>query len=208
MRLKILGLLGIITLALIAFWIYQKRPGADLKKPLSEGQKKAIEYDYDWIVWQDPAGFSFDLPAAATVNAHPEDKENYAHLELSQAGHPGKVEIICNDSPYADLEQWLAEDERASQGNSLETNIASLSARKIALGSGHELAALIDWDEVIYLIEMEAEDRDYWLPVYRQILSSFKLIPLEGESESEFTNWLKGFDTANVDWVEPVEIIE
>lgn len=178
--------------------------------PLSEEkvEKKIKEIKFEWVEWQDPAGFSFEYPKEVAIDDHPEDKINYAHLELTKKGKKGRIVILCNDSQYVDIDEWLKKDELVKNGNSLATEIASMSAKRVALGNEREIAGFIDWDEVIYTIDLQPEGEDYWRKVYNHLLSSFKLIPLEGESEEEFINWLEGFDTSGADIVEPVEIIE
>ena len=64
-------------------------------------------------------------------------------------------------------------------------------------------------DEVIYVVDKTPEEElDYWQEVYSHILSSFKLIPLEGETTEQFSEWLGGFETRGMDVVEAIEIIQ
>lgn len=179
-------------------------PTKELTRPLDEKE----EIKFEWVEWQDPAGFSFEYPKELTINNHPEDEINYAHLELLENDRKGGIVILCNDSEYSDIDDWVENNELVKEGSSLETKVASLGARKVALGKGREIVGFIDWDEVIYTIDLQSEEEDYWQPIFNHILDSFKLIPLEGESEEEFVNWLEGFDTSEADVVEPVEIIE
>ena len=75
--------------------------------------------------------------------------------------------------------------------------------------TGREVTAFIDWDQVLYQVDKQSDkELDYWNQIYDRILNSFKLIPLEGESEAQFNEWLEDFNTAGADVVEPVEIIE
>lgn len=204
----LLVLLILAVGVVFGWYLTQKRTTDQLVSPLASN-KEEEKFDFDWVKWQDPAGFSFEYAKEIAVNPHPEDKTNYANLELTSVGREGKLTILCNDSPYADIDDWLAKDNLVSSKASLTTQLASISARRVALGSGVEVVGMIDWDRVLYLIKLEPEtDESYWQPVYRHLSSTFKLIPLAGENEEQFTDWLKGFDTAGVDVVEGVEIIE
>jgi len=182
--------------------------GQKTSSPLGVQEKKE-KFNFDWALWEDEAGFSFEYPRELEIDVHPEDERNYSFLTLTAKERKGRIDIICNDSQYQDINDWLENDSLIKQGSGLETKIASLSAQKVALGNGREITGLIDWDEVIYVLDKNPEGEiDYWSAIYTHILDSFKLIPLEGETEEQFSQWLEGFDTAGADVVEAVEIIE
>jgi len=186
-----------------------KSEGSSLGLDRRKVDKKEKTIDFVWASWEDPAGFSFDYPQEATIDAHLEDEVNYANLEITSEGKKGKIIILCNDSQYIDIDDWLEKDQLVRDGSGLETEIASMSARKVALGEGREVVGFIDWDEVLYTVDFQPEEEvDYWRSVFNHLLQSFELIPLEGETEAQFEDWLKGFDTSSADIVEPVEIIE
>ena len=177
--------------------------------PMTEEKStEDLGFDADLKEWRDPAGFAFLYPDDLQITSMEEDEVNYAHLKLTKENTPGEIEIICGDSQFSNLDDWVEEDEEVKEGSALETTMASMSAKKIALKDGKEIAALIDVDQVIYLIKKDSAGREYWNRVFRAILDTFKLIPLEGESEVEFQQWLGDFDTSGVDIVEPVEVIE
>lgn len=177
---------------------------------LVQGEKKEKEeFKFDFKLWEDPAGFSFEYPKDLEIDIHPEDGTNYSFLTLSHKEKEGKIDIKCNDSPYSTLEEWLEKDELVKNGSAVETKIASLSAQKIALADNREVAALIDNDKVIYIFDKNpAKEKNFWQAVFNHLLQSFKLIPLQGESQEEFNQWLNDFETSNVDIIEEVEVIE
>jgi len=187
-----------------------------ITNPLGVKEEKKEKFNFEWALWEDPAGFSFEYPRELEIDIHPEDESNYSFLTLSSKSRKGKIDIICNDTQYKDINEWLTEDSLVKQGNGLETKVASVSAQKVALGKGREIIAFIDWDEVIYVIDKTPFDSaqgkpaevDFWQEIYSRVLSSFKLIPLEGESEEEFSQWLEGFETVGMDVVEAVEVIQ
>lgn len=175
-------------------------------------KEKAVEEGFGFQVdlkeWRDPAGFAFLYPDDLQITLTEEDEINYAHLKLTKENTPGKIEIICGDSQFTNLDDWTEKDKEVKEGSALETTMASMSAKKVALKDGKEIAALIDPDQVIYLVKKESQGEEYWNRVFRAILETFKLIPLEGETESEFQQWLGDFDTSGVDIVESIEVIE
>lgn len=202
-------IVGSLIALLLGWFLARKNKSLNQKLPsLSQKSEEVQENDYLWTIWEDPAGFSFEYPLAAVIDNHPEDEESYAFLTLAHPDHQGKITIICNDSEDEDIGSWQENNEKVKEASSLETKIASVSGRKIALGRGKEMTAFIDTDGVLYTIELEAEQLDYWPGIYEYLVDSFKLIPLAGETKDEFQDWLGGFDTAGADVVEPVEVIE
>jgi len=201
----------VFSLGGLVIWRLKKKrmvdPGVK-KEPFSFSPGAKKEYDYQWVNWKDLAGFGFEYPEKVEIDNHPEDEVNYAYLTLSHQGHSGKIIIVCNDSEDKNIDDWLKNNEKIKGASALETEIASVSGRKLALGQGKEMTAFIDWDEVLYTIEIEAQDQDYWQPVYKHILGSFELIPLKGETEAQFKDWLGGFDTSGADVIEPIEVIQ
>ncbi len=207
-KVLILAVIGLI-LIIVGSFLFQNDllDWSSKKMTPSSSEKQKEEFNFVWEEWQDPAGFAFEYPTQVEINTHPEDETNYAYLELTAKDRDGKITIICNDSKYKDIEEWLEQDELVKEGSGLDTTVASMAAKKVAV-ENKELTAFIDWDQVIYFVEKDDGGVEFWKPVYNKILSSFRLIPLEGESEEEFANWLEGFPTEGVDAVEPVEIIE
>lgn len=204
---KILLSIILLIFLLLVFSFLRGSGDEESVSPLPE-KPMVKEEEFVLTSWEDPAGFSFDYPEILEIDIHEEDEVNYAHLELTREGSEGRILIIANDSDYATLGEWLEEDKEVKGDSSLDTEVAGVKAKRVASGEGKEITALIDLDQVIYQIIKEPEGEDSWQQIYRIILDSFELIPLEGESEAEFQNWMEGFETSAVDIVEPVEIIE
>jgi len=216
-----LGLLG-VTGILIGWGVVYRGQITDFlkgKKEQSNPQVKSEniekekpkkpEYNFKWSQWEDPAGFSFEYPKSLEVDVNPDDTINYANLELTSKQKRGKIIILCNDTKYNSAEEWAKKSDLVKNSTHLETKIAGLTGQKVNLGEGREISAIIDMDKVIYTIEKQPEgEKEYWGQIYTHIIESFKLIPLEGETEEEFSQWLEGFDTEGVDVVAPVEVIQ
>lgn len=132
------------------------------------------------ITWEDPAGFSFSYPQKIEIDPHEEDKENYAHLELTSLGHSGKIMIWVKETDYLEIEDW-AEEEVIDGVQVFDTELGGEPAKKIAYTEPEKLVvAAIDVDALV-LIEMFPDEESYWQKIYNQILDSFTFIPLEGE---------------------------
>ena len=166
------------------------------------------QFTFTWTEWKDPAGFAFSYPEDVKIDNHPDDETLYAFLTLTAPDKKGKIDITVADSLYADIKEWLAKDELVKSGRALETKIASVSGEKVALDKGHVVVSFIDADQVIYVIDAQTEGETYWQLVLTKIVDTFRLTPLEGESQADFNSWLGGFDTESVDAVEPVEVVE
>lgn len=140
-----------------------------------------VESEVKLTTWEDPAGFSFSYPENIAIDPHEEDKENYAHLELtSPSDSEGKIIIWVRETDYTDIEDWVEEASRDVQV--LDTELDGEPAKKIAYSDPQKLVtAAIDIDALV-LIEMTPDDQGYWQAVYDQVLKSFTFIPLEGEA--------------------------
>lgn len=133
----------------------------------------------------DPAGFTFSYNKLMEMDENPEDEINYANLQLQMADRSGEITIIVNDTDYADIDDWSENDEAVAGGSVLDTNVAGLLAKKISLPGNQEVVTgFIDADQVLYLVGLDlGKNTGFWQRNYNLILSSFKLVPLEGEAE-------------------------
>jgi hypothetical protein len=172
-------------------------------------EKKVTGFKFEWGLWDDPAGFSFEYPKELEVDVHQKDEVNYSFLTLAKKNQKGKIVVICTDSKYNNIDEWLEKDESVRQGNGLETKVASVSGRKVAMGSGREIVGFIDGDKVLYTFDKQPDGDDgYWNEIFARLLSSFKLKALPGESQESFNSWMSDFNTQGADVVESVETIE
>jgi hypothetical protein len=174
------------TSGVVAWW--QWGGGQAILSPApkaSPSPSPKTEVTIDTLNWEDPAGFSFDYNKLFKVNTNPGDEINYADLTFNMDGKVGLINIIVNDFSYKDLEQWLAQDKTVNKGSALDTTVAGVPAKKVALKDGVMVTGLVDSDNVLYLVTLQpGEDKDFWRNNYEKILSSFKFVPLEGEDEN------------------------
>jgi len=171
-------ILGVLIVAgaggcLYYFKFYQK-PSSNLVNPLSSPTQTEAKL----TIWQDPAGFKFSYPEDIKIDDHPEDEENYAHLELTSVSHPGSILVWMKDTDYKTIEDWAK-----NQGNDVQifdSELGGKPAKKVAYFNPQKLTtATIDVD-VLVLVELVSDD-EWWAKTYNQILSSFEFIPLQGE---------------------------
>lgn len=129
------------------------------------------------VTWEDPAGFSFDYPGDLDTDPHEEDEENYAHLEFSADDHPGSIIIWMKDTTYKMIDDWAEKESEAASEQIFDTTLDGHEAKRVMFADGRILTAALD-QEVIVLVEMLPGDHQFWTPIYDQIVSSFKFIPL------------------------------
>lgn len=141
------------------------------------------------VTWNDPAGFSFQYPKNITINKHDEDTENYAHLELTNTEHPGRISIWAKDTAYTDVASWTAKDVTVKGGSTIDTTLGGKPAKKIilaqsALGGKKLITGAID-EQILFTIEAEPSGEDaYWQQTYDAISQSFVFVPASGNGEA------------------------
>ena len=196
------GVLAVLLIIGGGVWFLRSRRTSSLISPAGE---LGPEAEVKLATWEDQAGFSFSYPENIEIDPHEEDTENYAHLELT-SDHPGEIIIWCQDTTYADIEDW-AEEELEEEGQVFDTELGGEPAKKVAyLEPKKMVTATIDVDALV-LIEMLPDEEGYWQGVHDQILSSFVFIPLEGEEAVAPGPW-EGEGGAGGIIVEPEEVIE
>ncbi len=138
-----------------------------------------------YLTWDDPAGFTFSYPEDLTINKHEEDQENYAHVELTHSLHPGKMIIWAKDLPLTDIkvtikdaEEWGTSDRSLSKGNAVDTLLGGEPAKKILLTGLPEKTLMgVVYDEALWVVEVEYNDKLFWASVYKTVTDTFKFKP-------------------------------
>lgn len=124
--------------------------------------------------WKDQAGFTFKYPKDISVNPHEEDKENYAHLELTHPDHPGRVIVWAKDLPAGDLAGWIKKEKRFTGASILDTTLGGKQAKKILFSEPTKMIVVGTIDvEVLVTVEGELIDGNYWSKVQQGIVDSF-----------------------------------
>jgi len=138
-------------------------------------EKKELE------LWNDQAGFSFTYQKGILINPHDEDKDNYAHLELTNASHTGRIIIWAKDSLYEDIATWTAKDVSLQGSSIIDSTLGGKPAKKIVLTTPVKkmIIGTID-DQILFTIEVELQEGDtFWQDVYTTIVESFTFIPFD-----------------------------
>lgn len=132
------------------------------------------------IVWDDPAGFTFSYPEGLIIDKHDEDKQNYAHVELTNRAHPGKTIVWAKDTTSLDVAAWVNTEKQFKGANIVDTTLGGKPAKKIFLSSfPPKLIVGTIFDDIVWTIEAELDDSEYWTGVHNDIGSSFAFKPLE-----------------------------
>jgi len=124
--------------------------------------------------WDDPAGFSFKYPKGIVIDKHDEDKENYAHIEMTKSDTPGTIMIWAKDTNAASLDAWIKSDKTLKQASSIDTTLGGLEGKKIMLKEPQEkLITGTITDAILFTVEAEPKESDFWKSTYTTIVESF-----------------------------------
>lgn len=132
------------------------------------------------VLWDDSAGFTMQYPEGIQLNKHDEDKENYAHVELTDPNHPGGLIVWVKDLPkgVADTVAWGKKVSTPSSAISFDTTLGGNAAQKILVSSPVKTVMTgVVYDGVLWYIEAVLTDEVYWQSVYDNVVSSFVFKP-------------------------------
>lgn len=129
------------------------------------------------LTWIDPAGFTFQYPDGLTINKHEEDSKNYAHVEFTSKDHPGNLIVWAKDS-NDDLSSWIKNDKRFKNASVIDTTFARIDGKKILVASPSAMmiTGTIS-DAVLFDVEANLIDKNFWSKVHDTITGSFAFIP-------------------------------
>lgn len=158
---------GLIILGIFLFKpAAQKTPGPlNLQNLQVKKQPSATSKEYS-----DPSGFSFSYPDNLSLNKNEaEDNATYADIQLSSKEVSGSISIKITDSKFKSLDEWL-ENQGITQ-KPKEVKLGDLAAWEIQLNDRLILGALDQG--ILFNIEIPLVEKDFWLPVYNNILTDF-----------------------------------
>lgn len=130
----------------------------------------------DLTTWTDDAGFSFQYPKNLSVNKHEEDQDNYAHVELTDPAHPGKVIVWVKDLPrgVADVDGWVKSDPMLGGGVIVDSTLGGQAAKKILVTAPTKMLTIgAISDSLLFSVEGTLTDSAYWEQVQDTIVKSF-----------------------------------
>lgn len=140
------------------------------------------------LIWNDPAGFSFSYPQGLAVDPHPEDEENYAHLELTSSDHPGKIIVWAKDLPVGGktLDAWVKANKTYAGATIVDSTFTGEPAKKILLATTPPSRHVVAYaDDLLFVVEASLEDSAFWSGLADGVVDTFKIIPLEPASAED-----------------------
>jgi len=179
----ILGILVLLVAGGFYYFKFYQKPSSGLVNPLTN---QKTESEAKLLTWEDPAGFKFSYPEEVKINNHPEDEENYAHLELTVASHPGLILIWMKDTNYKNIQDWVKKEASDSSAQVFDSDLGDHPAQKVAFTNPQKMVTAALDGNALVLVEVYPED-SWWNQTYSQILSSFEFIPLQSEETSTST---------------------
>ncbi len=173
---KLVGLVVVLlVLAGVIVFVSFKKAGP-LVSPVSTQEEEEVKL----LAWEDQAGFSFLYPDNIEIDPHPEDKVNYAHLELTSPDYSGRIFIFVKETTFREIDDWV-EKEASVGAQVLDTSLGGEPAKKVAYTDPEKMVvSAIDVDALV-LLELEPDSEGFWQGVFDQVLSSWAFIPIEGE---------------------------
>lgn len=197
-------LFGVTIIAVTTVLVYFLRVKPGLKTQSISITESAVRLSPspELISWIDQADFRFDYPKDVTVNSHEEDKQNYAHVELSSSNHPGGVIVWVKDVVNNDIEKYL---QKENVGNLIETTLGEEEAKKgISQTDTTKITIALIHDGYLYQVDGNLQDNSYWKGIFDQVISSFQFIqPTQAPDTSNGTNASDDSETgSDVDVIE------
>jgi hypothetical protein len=157
-------------------------------------------------LWKDQAGFTFSYPKDLSYDIHEEDQQNYAHIEFTHAAHPGTVIVWAKDTTASDATAWIKTQKALSSGTQLDTTFADMDGKKVLVGTPtKQIITAVVFDQIVFYVEGNFEDSEYWTNTYNSIVSSFAFSPPEGSDQSAGEAAVSGQEEVAVDEEEVLE---
>lgn len=197
-------ILFILILGLIAGAVFFFRPKPQIRPEVTPTPTPDALIQQK--TWTDPAGFSLQYPEGIVINPHEEDNLNYAHLELMHPDHTGSLIVWVKDTSSADVNAWVKTEKAFSGGNIIDSTLGGEPAKKVLLQEPlPKIFTGSIYDELLFMIEADLADREYWQNVHDGIVTSFTFIPLDGEQPAQAAAPDESYEEYAVDEEEVLE---
>lgn len=187
----ILGLIVGVVVLMVIFTVVASKRKDNGQKENSTVTMQPTREPVVMATWKDVVGFTFQYPQGMTIDKHDEDKENYAHVELIDASHPGNVIVWLKDLPkiknktVTDVSQWVENEPLFTGGTMLDTKLGDANGKKILVTSPErKVYVAVLYDDLLYLIEATSGTDGYWQEVFDAVTRSFVLHPVQASSTS------------------------
>lgn len=126
------------------------------------------------VVWDDPAGFSFQYPKGLNMDIHDEDTQHYAHIELTSPEHKGRLIVWAKDTTATTIDGWFKNEKSLQDAVSVDTVLGKNEAKKIIVKDGivKQITATLD-EDVLMMVETELDDEVFWQQINDIVVSTF-----------------------------------
>ena len=122
--------------------------------------------------WEDQSQFSFQYPKNLKLDPHPEDNENYAHVELTDQTHPGSVILWTKDTKYQDVDSYIKGNKIT---NHMESTLGGSPAVKILNDSDKNNYSIVTIHEgYLYEISVDTKGEKSWDGIFNLIVDSYR----------------------------------
>lgn len=139
--------------------------------------------------YEDQSEFSFQYPKSLNLNPHDEDRENYAHVELTSPSHAGNIILWTKDTTSTSLENWVKDNKVAG---SLDSTLGEEIAKKVLINEGGQKITLTTIrNGYLYQIEASLTDFDFWNKIFEIVSSTYKFVPGQNAQEDTATSQVK-----------------
>lgn len=175
-------IIGLLAGGVAYGWHIQSKAQEQVASVEEAPQEVAVEEKQ----WKDQAGFTFSYAADLIVDQHDEDQENYAHVELTHADHPGSLIVWVKDLPpsVADAASWVNKDKTLSAGVAQRASLGGEKAQRITLAAPTRTIVGTVYDELLWYIDVMPTDEAYWNGVFERVHTSFAFTQVTSEEST------------------------
>ena len=158
-------------------------------------------------VHQDWAGFSFEYPQELIIEEiELNDDSVYSSLEIGKANGE-KLTLRISDTQFADLESWQKDFETINVIDTIrEIYWANIPGLQLSYGIPKKMLTVAMENGVIYTLESQFDQDDYWDKAQQMVLNSFEFTEEIVQVEPEKTDLDESSEEAEIILLE--EIIE
>jgi hypothetical protein len=178
-KIGVIFLLSAIFVGIVfgsAWWLGRKNSTnkqATMMPVISPTPARAVEK-----IWDDPAGFTFRYDENLAIDKHDEDKENYAHLELTHPAHPGSIIVWVTDTTAQDSDSWVKTEKTFTGANIIDTTLGDQPAKKVVVpGVEKKIVTGSIYDGLLWYAEGLLGTDPYWTDQYALLLDSWVFKP-------------------------------
>ena len=181
--------IAIVVALLVGGGVWYFSRNVQTSPPVTPGGQEStesLEIPSQTKTWTDQAGFTFEYSSALRIDNHPEDKVNYANIEMTLDGINGRILIMASDTTYQTIDSWAAKDPQAKlAGGGTQTTLGGKAARKL-IYTETNITKIAAVDEMIlFSLDLEPDQEGEMQKYYDQIVASFTFVyPTQAQSST------------------------